>query len=47
MVPAITTGRIGHPAKLPQRERCRVDADDAGQFEDQLPDVDCRAVSIA
>ena len=47
MVPAVTGSGIRHPAELPQRQRAGVDADDAGEFVAELPDVNRLASSSA
>ncbi|GIX04956.1 MAG: hypothetical protein KatS3mg114_0825 [Planctomycetaceae bacterium] len=47
MVPAVAGSGVGHPAELPQRQRARVDADNAGEFVAEFPDVNRLASSSA
>ena len=47
MVPAIAGSGIGHPAELPERQGAGVDANDAGEFVAELPDVNRLASSSA
>ena len=47
MVPAVAGSGIRHPAELPERQRAGVDADDAGKFVAELPDVNRLASSSA
>lgn len=47
MVPAVAGSGVGHPAELPKRQRAGVDANDAGEFVAELPDVNRLASSSA
>ena len=47
MVPAVAGSGVGHPAELPECQRAGVDANDAGEFVAELPDVNRLASSSA
>ena len=47
MVPAVAGSGVGHPAELPECQRSGVDADDAGEFVAEFPDVNRLASSSA